>query len=124
MDWMEIIRAHVMWKQRLTTLLAGESTEVLDPESIREDNRCALGIWIYGEGATMSQLSRYEDVRELHAQFHEYAANVVALYRAGRSDDARQLLSGDYSKLSEKLKHRILGLSQQVKTASDDTPRF
>ncbi len=124
MDWMEIIRAHVMWKQRLVSLLAGESAEALDPDTIRLDNRCALGQWIYGEGASMSHLPRYGEVRELHAQFHQYAADVVSLYQQGQADKAQQLLSGDYTKLSEKLKHRILGLSQQVKSVSDETPRF
>ncbi|MCA1978535.1 MAG: hypothetical protein LDL19_04795 [Thiobacillus sp.] len=44
MDWMEIIGAHVMWKQRLAALLAGESAENLDAETIRLDDRCALDI--------------------------------------------------------------------------------
>ncbi len=123
MDWMEIIRAHVMWKQRLTALVAGKSTETLDPDVIGLDNRCALGQWIYGEGASMAHLPRYEEVRELHAQFHRNAADVVRLYAAGRLDEAEALLGGAYSKLSEKLKHRIIGLSQQVKTA-DGIPRF
>ena len=124
MDWMEIIGAHVMWKQRLTAFLAGDSTEQLDPETIRLDNRCALGKWIYGEGSSMSDLPRYEEVRGLHAQFHQYAADVVSLHLAGNTADAEKLLHGDYSRLSEKLKHRIIGLSQQVKSATDGIPRF
>ena len=98
MDWMEIIGAHVMWKQRLTAFLAGESTESLDPETIRLDDRCALGKWLYGEGAAMSELPRYEEVRGLHAQFHQYAADVVNLHLAGNTAEAEQLLQGDYSR--------------------------
>ncbi|MBW8458901.1 MAG: CZB domain-containing protein [Thiobacillus sp.] len=124
MDWMEIIGAHVMWKQRLTSFLAGESTENLDPETIRLDDRCALGKWLYGEGSAMSELPRYEEVRGLHAQFHQYAANVVNLHLAGNSAEAEKLLQGDYSRLSEKLKHRVIGLSQQVKSASNGIPPF
>jgi hypothetical protein len=124
MNWMEIIGAHVMWKQRLITFLAGDSTEKLDPETIRFDNRCALGKWIYGDGASMSHLPRYEEVRSLHAQFHQYAADVVNLHLAGNTADAEKLLHGDYSRLSETLKHRMIGLSQQVKSATDGIPRF
>lgn len=124
MDWMEIIGAHVMWKQRLTSFLAGESTESLDPETIRLDDRCALGKWLYGEGTAMSELPRYEEVRGLHAQFHQYAADVVNLHLAGNTAEAEKLLQGDYSRLSEKLKHRIIGLSQQVKSASNGIPPF
>ena len=124
MDWMEIIGAHVMWKQRLTAFLAGNSPEALDPEAIRMDNRCALGKWVYGEGASMSELSRYDEVRGLHAQFHQYAADVVQLHLAGNTAEAEKLLQGEYSKLSEKLKHRIIALSQQVKSVSVGIPRF
>lgn len=124
MDWMEVIGAHVMWKQRLIAFLAGRNTEALDPDAIRLDNRCALGKWIYGDGASMSQLSKYDEVRDLHAQFHQFAANIVELHLAGNTADAEKLLLGDYSRLSEKLKHRITGLSQQVKSASNGIPPF
>ena len=124
MDWMEIIGAHVMWKQRLIAFLAGNSTEQLDPESIRHDGRCALGKWIYGDGQSMAHLPRYEEVRGLHAQFHQYAADVVRLHLAGNTPEAEKLLQDDYSKLSERLKHRLIGLSQQVKSASEGIPRF
>jgi hypothetical protein len=124
MNWMEIIGAHVMWKQRLTAFLAGNSTEQLDPEAIRHDDRCALGKWIYGDGKSMSELPRYEEVRGLHAQFHQFAAEVVTLHLGGNTTEAESLLQGDYSRLSEKLKHRLIGLSQQVKAASDGIPRF
>ncbi len=124
MNWMEIIGAHVMWKQRLTAFLAGTSTEQLDPDTMGLDDRCALGKWIYGEGKAMSELPRYEEVRGLHAQFHQYAADVVRLHLAGKTAEAESLLLGDYSRLSEKLKHRLIGLSSQVKAASDGIPRF
>ncbi len=124
MNWMEIIGAHVMWKQRLTAFVEGKSTETLDPDAICLDDRCALGKWIYGDGKSMSALPRYEEVRGLHAQFHQYAADVVRLHVAGNTTEAEKLLQGDYSRLSEKLKHRLIGLSQQVKSATDGIPRF
>jgi hypothetical protein len=124
MNWMEIIGAHVMWKQRLTSFLAGKNQEQLDAETIKLDDRCALGKWIYGDGKPMAVLSGYEEVRELHAKFHQYAAQVVSLHKAGNTTEAETLLNGDYSRLSEKLKHRILGLSHQVKSANEGIPRF
>ena len=72
----------------------------------------------------MSELPRYEEVRGLHAQFHQYAADVVRLHLAGNTAEAEKLLQGEYSKLSEKLKHRLIGLSQQVKSATEGIPRF
>lgn len=125
MNWMEIISAHVMWKQRLIAYLAGNSQEQLDPDVIKLDDRCPLGKWIYGEGKPMETLPGYEEVRTLHAQFHQNAARVVSLHQADSTAEAEALLNGDYSRLSEKLKHRILGLSHQVKkAATDGIPRF
>ncbi len=124
MDWMEIIGAHVMWKQRLTAYVSGTSTETLDPDTIRLDDRCALGKWIYGDGQAMASLPRFDEVRGLHAQFHQNAAEVVGLHQSGDTAGAERLLNGEYSRLSEKLKHRIIGLSQQVKAASEGIPRF
>jgi hypothetical protein len=124
MNWMEIISAHVMWKQRLVSLLAGKSEEQLEPSTIELDNRCALGQWIYGDGQTMAELPAFEEVRGMHAQFHRLAAEVVKLHQMDNSSAAEVLLNGEYSRLSERLKHRILGLSRQVKAASGDAPRF
>lgn len=124
MNWMEIIGAHVMWKQRLTAYIAGNSTETLDPEVIRLDNRCALGQWIYGDGQALADSPRFEEVRSLHARFHQYASDVVVLHLSGNTAEAEKLLAGDYSRLSEKLKHRLLGLSREVTATSDGIPPF
>jgi hypothetical protein len=48
----------------------------------------------------------------------------VSLHLSGNTAEAEKLLQGDYSRLSEKLKHRLIGLSNQVKAASDGIPRF
>ncbi len=115
MDWMSIINAHVLWKKRLQSLLDGTSQETFDPVAVGVDNRCMLGQWIYGDGQAFSQLDKFEEARLLHAQFHQLAAEVVSLYHSGQSDAAAALLQGDYARLSERLKHRILSLAGQVK---------
>lgn len=81
MDWMKIIGVHVMWKQRLSAYLARTSKEKPDPEVIRLDNRCPLGQWFDGEGKPMENLPAYEDVRELHARFHQHVAELVMLHQ-------------------------------------------
>ena len=116
MDWMGIISAHVMWKKRLQNLLDGTSEESLDPDSIGMDNKCALGQWIYGEGQAFRDTGKFEEVRLMHAEFHQLAAQVVRHYQSGSPEEASRLLGGEYSKHSERLKHRILGLSNEVKS--------
>jgi methyl-accepting chemotaxis protein len=123
MDWLGIIGTHVLWKKRLIALLDGTSQETLEPAAIGVDNKCALGKWIYGEGHSYSDAASYDIVRTMHADFHRMAANVVALYQLGKNDEAEHLLHQDYSRLSEKLKHKILALSHEVKSRQT-TPLF
>jgi Chemoreceptor zinc-binding domain len=123
MDWLGIIGTHVLWKKRLIALLDGSSQETLDPAAIGVDNKCALGQWIYGDGHVYSDAASYETVRTMHADFHRMAAKVVSLYQSGKKHDAEQLLHQDYSKHSEKLKHKILALSHEVKS-KETTPLF
>ena len=123
MDWLGIISAHVLWKKRLLAMLEGSGDETLDPEVVGMDDKCALGKWIYGDGQAFSKSASYETVRAMHAEFHRLAAEVVRLHQAGKTTQAEQLLQREYSRHSEKLKHRILALSHEV-GAADATPRF
>jgi hypothetical protein len=116
MDWMSIISAHVLWKKRLQSLLDGTSEETLNPDNIGLDNKCGLGQWIYSDGQAYKDMEKFEEVRLMHAEFHKMAADVVRLYQSGDQNGAASLLQGSYSRHSEKLKHRILGLANQVKT--------
>jgi Chemoreceptor zinc-binding domain len=114
MDWMQIINAHVIWKQRLLACIEGTREERLDPEVVSRDDQCALGRWIYGEGKRYDVLPEYEVVRERHPRFHIAASEVVRM-RSGDQGKASELLHGDYSKISEQLKHRLLRLRAQVR---------
>ena len=107
-----------MWKQRLAAHINGTSTEKLDPAVIQQDDQCALGKWIYGEGKAYTDLSMYEKVRQDHAHFHEHAAAIVKLVDERNHDIANQLLHGDYSKISERLKHEIVTLNSEVQANS------
>ena len=113
-DWLKIISAHVAWKQRLEELLRGTSAERLEPDVIALDNRCDLGKWIYGSGASFSATPDYGVVKDLHAQFHRAAASVVSCYQNGDTQAARELLDGEYSHISDSLKRHILKLRGQV----------
>jgi hypothetical protein len=114
MEWMKIVNGHVMWKQRLQAYLEGNSEEKLDPEVVGRDDQCALGKWIYGDGKAHEALPHFAKVKEDHAHFHLHAAQVVKLVDAGEREAAEKLLTGDYNKLSQRLKHEILTLYSEV----------
>jgi Chemoreceptor zinc-binding domain len=114
MEWMKVVNGHVMWKQRLRAYLDGKSEEKLDPDIIGRDDQCPLGQWIYGDGKAHESASHYDQVKTHHAQFHTHAAEIVRMVDAGNNEAAEKLLTGDYAKLSERLKHEIITLYQEV----------
>ncbi len=113
MNFLEIISAHVRWKQRLLDYIA-DSSEKLDPALVATDNHCKLGQWIYGDGQVYSELAHFEKVRVEHAKFHKHAAAVVTFVNLGDHATAQQVLDGEYAKVSNSLKREILVLANEV----------
>lgn len=102
------IMAHENWKLRLETYLAGKSEENLRPEVVCCDERCDLGKWIHGDGeAHLGQYMTFQDLKATHKMFHYTASNVVTLSQAGKPDEAKALLHGEFNKLSTSVKRRL-----------------
>ena len=109
MDSSEIdkaIGAHGMWKARLK--LAIDSGKLDTPlDTIRADNKCAFGEWLYGHSISPAAKAapQYPRVRDLHAAFHKQAARVAEAASTGDKAGALKLLAlqGDYSKASAAL---------------------
>lgn len=88
MNFLEIINAHVRWKERLLAHIEGRSAEKLDPAVIARDDQCQMGKWIYGDGKLFQDTPQYAQVRAEHARFHQIAANVVRHVDSGDRGDA------------------------------------
>lgn len=114
MNWIKIINSHVMWKQRLLQHMDGESENKLDPTVVRRDDLCELGKWIYADGTAYTQAEHFELVKDNHAHFHAFAARIVELADAGDQTTARELLNGEYAKVSRQLQLRLSHLAQEV----------
>ncbi len=114
MDFTEVIVAHVAWKQRLERYVGGDRTEALNVEQIGLDTRCALGQWIYGEGARFAACEEYLRVKEKHALFHKMAATIVQQCDSGDIAAARQTLESDYSRISEHVKRDLVRLARRI----------
>ncbi len=113
MNFLDALNAHIMWKQRLKSYVAGTSDEQLDPEVICLDNQCLLGKWIYGNQDTLSHSELFEKVRRMHATFHESAADIVRLTQKGKANEAQRLLTGGYADISHQLQGLILKLARE-----------
>lgn len=97
----QAIAAHAMWKSRLQLVIATGETDT-PVETIRQDNQCAFGKWLYGPTLTSMDKAtiRYESVKILHAEFHEAAARVAALALDGKKGEAEKMI-GDYGEFVE-----------------------
>ncbi len=111
MNFTEVIMAHIAWKKRLLNYMSGDRSEALNPENIEKDNQCVLGKWIYGEGSQYQSLKEFARVKDEHANFHRMAANVVRFCDAGKMTDAEDLLHGEYSRTSERVKRELARLA-------------
>lgn len=121
MNFLEIISAHVRWKQRLLAYIENKA-EPLDPAVIGRDNQCQLGKWIYGEGQAYREAEHFEKVRVTHATFHKHAAAVVTFVNRGDLETATEVLNTQYARTSNSLQRTIVALAREVGTDVDDTP--
>jgi hypothetical protein len=100
------VAAHSMWKQRLSRAIASGTID-MSVETIRVDNQCAFGKWLYSPSIPpdVKQSEDYQSVLKLHAEFHKVAARVAELALAGKKQEAESLmqLSGDYTRASSVL---------------------
>ena len=87
------VTAHAAWKVRLSQAIAAGSSDFA-VATVRQDNQCPFGKWLYGEVDPTSRSSpHYETVRKLHASFHVGAAGVLALALAGKRAEAEAAMA-------------------------------
>jgi hypothetical protein len=113
LDVFTAIQSHVQWKLRLLSYIEGTSEEVLEPEVVGSDNLCALGKWIYSHGAEhYGDHPKFQSLKDIHAEFHTYASDVVRAVHSGDKEHALHLLQqGEYPKISNRIKSVLAGLS-------------
>jgi hypothetical protein len=82
------INAHGVWKVKLSQAVDAGSVE-MTPEQARRDDQCPLGQWLYGPIPPALRASPHcQAVVDLHARFHQAAAEIVALSLARKRADA------------------------------------
>ncbi len=112
-DLENAIPAHVQWKSRLQAAIDTNKKE-LDPAVICQDNKCDLGIWIYGAGKQYKLKSSYEVLRQKHAEFHKCAADVANKIISNDKVSAQKLLDGVFKETSLETVMAIQSLRREV----------
>lgn len=120
-DFMAAIEAHVRWKVRLENYIDGTSTEKLDAEVVGMDNQCPLGKWIYGAGGDKYNANPlFQEIREIHANFHKCSAGIMRQSNAGDKEGAAEALRrGEHFKLSQRIEVKLARLHIELMGAED-----
>jgi len=87
------ILAHSQWITRLKIAIEDGASQ-FDPDRVMTDNHCELGRWLYEDfPKSESTLSVFEQIREVHAAFHQNAAQILRLALEGDRDTALETMS-------------------------------
>jgi hypothetical protein len=115
LDVEEALQAHLRLKERLLACTRGTCDDSLNAELLCFDNRCALGRWLYGPAHTrMGHHRGFTDLLEQHRMFHIAASNVVALARAGRLDQSRDMADVQLQAFSNGVLRRLHAMKSWV----------
>lgn len=104
------LAAHSDWKARLVHAIEAGTVGVAVDE-VRAPDRCEFGRWLHGTIDPVDrQAPEYGQVRELHARFHERAADILVLaQRADRQAAVAAIAPGsDYAVISAELANEIV----------------
>jgi hypothetical protein len=82
MNLQQAVTAHTGWKMKVTRYLSSPDGS-LQPATIRQDSRCELGKWLYGEGRSFQHLPEYQKLMNDHARLHESASDLIRRTNSG-----------------------------------------
>jgi methyl-accepting chemotaxis protein len=98
------IAAHSKWKFRLRDAIQSGQSE-WTVETVRKDDQCAFGQWLKTMPLADRMSHEWKEARELHTQFHQAAADVLALALSGQRGPATAAMApgGAFSHVSSQL---------------------
>jgi len=113
----DALLAHLKWKLKLQD--AERSGEVLDVETIKRDDCCVLGQWLYADGRRhYGHLPEFTTLLAEHKEFHYVTAVIAWEINAKHNDSTKPMLaqSPHFSAVSNAVGIAISRLKGAVKT--------
>ena len=93
LDMKAALDAHAAWIKRLDDQLNGVSDEVIDLATVSSDCKCVLGKWIHGDALQQfGESGAYTELRQVHADFHRKAGEVLYNVISGEREQAARKL--------------------------------
>lgn len=99
------LNAHLLWKLRFEFAISGQVPIHTPSPVLSADDQCPFGKWLYGPTLSSEDMEGgdFENVRELHAQFHKIAGQMQDLIDKNEVTKARELLLGEFDQSSKEL---------------------
>lgn len=110
MNFDDAEKAHIQWITRLRMYANGNLPEKLESGTVKLDNVCALGKWIYGEAQTLVPVGELSPLIQAHADFHLSAAEIVFKVDGKMLEDAKSLLDDPQSMINRKVHEVVTAL--------------
>ncbi|MBS9777715.1 MAG: CZB domain-containing protein [Gammaproteobacteria bacterium] len=116
-DITTVIGAHNAWKRNVISVIEGTATQDFDANTVKQDNVCILGKWIYGDSSNQySDTEEFQELKTLHTQFHSIAGTAIQLAQSGQASEARAMVeTGEYPTLSRNITMLLTTLYRQTK---------
>lgn len=108
------IVTHGHWKIELREAIE-KGASIHTVETIKKDNACAVGQWLYALPVE-DRTAVHAKVKELHAAFHQCAADVLALALEGHKQEAQKSMDrgGAYYQASAELVRNMLEWKKSI----------
>lgn len=115
----EAIKAHALWKVRLTAYVTKPDGSLI-PAEIARDDRCELGKWIHEEAGNHAHLPEFQELKGTHADFHRAAAGIVRMINAGTVRDIATVtgFASEFGVLSKKIVTELKQLAGKLRLAA------
>ena len=77
MNFDDAIKAHAVWKMKLTTYI-NKPDKSLNSLEVSADNKCDLGKWLHSsESAVYATHPEFGMLKKAHADFHREAGSII-----------------------------------------------
>ncbi len=91
MDFDIAVNQHMNWINLVESLFNESDSTILNASSITRDDECDLGKWIYSVDKDLVSNKIYQELVQVHKDFHFQAGIIILNYQSGRKEEALQL---------------------------------
>ncbi|MBF0331270.1 MAG: CZB domain-containing protein [Candidatus Omnitrophica bacterium] len=110
------LSAHGQWYSRLQDAIKTGKSD-FKPATVKTDDKCAFGKWFYSEfPAVLKNNPLHEEIKALHAEFHQEAGKILEMALEGKKEEAAKLIGGGstFKSLSSKLISKLSALKRML----------